>query len=136
MTRFPFLSLRQTLVILRVSVAIIFLAHAVVRLMTGDSIAQFSAYLSGKGFPLAVAIVWTITIFEIAGGVLFALGFFVRWIAAGFILLLVAGIVIIHAELGWFVGEHGSGGCEYSFILISALLVLAAANDQFENLKI
>lgn len=129
MRAFPFLSLRQCLVILRVSVAVMFLAHAVVRLLIHDSIPSFSAYLDGKGFPLATAIVWVITIFEIAGGLLLLLGFFVKWLSAGFIALLIAGIVIIHAGLGWFVGEHGTGGCEYSIVLIVALLVIAAAGE-------
>jgi len=51
---------------------------------------------------------------------------YTRLLAAGFIILLLVGIVLIHASLGWFVGEHGTGGCEYSFILIVALLVIAA----------
>lgn len=129
MRAFPFLSLRQCLVILRVSVAVMFLAHAIVRLFTHDSIASFSAYLDGKGFPFATAIVWVITIFEIAGGLLLLLGFFVKCLSAGFIALLIAGIIIIHANLGWFVGEHGTGGCEYSVVLIVALLVIAAAGE-------
>jgi putative oxidoreductase len=40
------------------------------------------------------------------------------------------GIVIIHAQLGWFVGEHGTGGSEYSVCLLLCLLVIAAADDE------
>jgi putative oxidoreductase len=36
--------------------------------------------------------------------------------------------VLIHAHNGWFVGEHGAGGVEYSLSLSSALLVLIAAS--------
>ena len=42
--------------------------------------------------------------------------------------LTVAPIVIIHWRLGWFVGEHGSGGMEYSVSLMVSLLVIAAAD--------
>ena len=38
------------------------------------------------------------------------------------------GIVIIHWQLGWFVGEHGTGGMEYSLSLMVSLLVIAAAD--------
>ncbi|WP_126243685.1 DoxX family protein [Chitinophaga rhizosphaerae] len=127
--RFPYLSLRHTLLILRISIAIIFIAHAVVR-VTGGTVPRFGGFLESKGFPAGEALVWMITVFEIAGGILLAAGKFVRWLSAGFVLMLLVGIVIIHAELGWFVGEHGSGGCEYSFILIVALLVTAAADGE------
>jgi putative oxidoreductase len=68
-------------------------------------------------------IVLGITDFEIIGGLLLIGGIFVKWISTGFIILLLAGIIIIHAQLGWFVGEFGTGGCEYSFILIMAFLL-------------
>ena len=38
----------------------------------------------------------------------------------------IMGIVIIHAARGWFVGEHGVGGVEYSLSLIAGLVVLIA----------
>lgn len=125
MAKYPFLSLKQTLFLLRIAVAIIFLAHAIVRICNG-SIPQFAEFLTGKGLPFGVAQVWCITTYEITGGVLLILGRYTRWVTAGFIGLLVIGILLIHADQGWFVGEHGTGGSEYSFILIVALLVIAA----------
>ncbi|RZS72280.1 DoxX family protein [Pseudobacter ginsenosidimutans] len=127
MQRFPFVSLRQSLLLLRCSVALIFLAHAVVRLLLNGSVEQFAGYLNNKGLVFGTAIVWMITVFEIIGGIALITGHYIRWFAAGFIVLLLVGCVLIHVERGWFVGEHGSGGCEYSFALIMALLVVAAA---------
>jgi len=63
---------------------------------------------------------------------LFAFGYFIRILSAGFIFLLVAGIVLIHASFGWFVGEQETGGCEYSFILIVALISVAASAQKQE----
>ena len=125
MTSFPFLSLKNALVLLRVSLAIVFLAHAIVRITKG-TIPQFGQFLETTGLPSGVLLVWVITIFELVGGLLLAGGRYVRWLSAGFILLLLVGILLIHASQGWFVGEHGTGGIEYSFILIMAFLVLAA----------
>jgi putative oxidoreductase len=68
-----------------------------------------------------------LTVFEIVGGMMMAFGYFTRWMASGFIIVLLIGIVLIHAELGWFVGEHGSGGVEYSIVLLASLLVIAGA---------
>lgn len=125
MQKFPFLSLKQSLLILRIAVAVIFLAHAIVRIGNG-TIPQFGEFMESKGLPFGAAWVWAITAYEIAGGVLLLLGIYTRLLTAGFIILLLVGIVLIHASLGWFVGEHGTGGCEYSVILIVALLVIAA----------
>lgn len=122
---FPFLSLPQLLVALRVSIAIVFLAHALVRIANG-TINQFGNFLNSKGLILGKIFVLAITVYEITGGILLALGYFTKWLSAGFIFILAVGIILIHASLGWFVGEHGSGGSEYSFILIMTLLVIAA----------
>ncbi|KIO77499.1 hypothetical protein TH53_09175 [Pedobacter lusitanus] len=114
---------------MRYAVAFIFLAHATVR-VTGGTVNRFGEFLTGKGFIFGTPLVWLITAFELAGGLLLALGYFTKWLSAGFIAILTIGIVIIHAEKGWFVGEHGEGGSEYSVILIIALLVIAASGGR------
>lgn len=126
MPTFPFLSLKNGIVLLRISLALVFLTHAIVRITNG-SIPQFGQFLTAKGLPAGTLLVWLINIFEIVGGLLLALGRYVRWLSAGFIGLLLVGILLIHASRGWFVGEHGTGGSEYSVILIVAFLVVAAA---------
>lgn len=125
MKQFPFIKQQQAIVLLRISVALVFMAHALVRVING-TIPEFSLFLDSKGFMFSKAIVWLITVFEIAGSVLLALGYFIKWLAAGFIFILLAGIVLIHASLGWFVGEHGTGGSEYSFILVMTLVMVAS----------
>jgi putative oxidoreductase len=127
--KFPFISLHRALILLRIAVAGIFLAHAIVRI-AGGTIERFAGFLGNKGFPFALTIVWLITVYEIAGGILLIIGKLTKWISLGFILMLLIGIIIIHATNGWFVGEHGSGGIEYSFILIIALIVIAATNKK------
>ena len=128
MEKIPFISRSNSLILLRVSVAIIFLSHSIVRI-ANSTVERFGEFMQSKGFPYGVVWVWGITTFEIIGGLLLAFGYFTRILSAGFIILLVVGIILIHASLGWFVGEHGTGGCEYSFILIMTLLVIAAASE-------
>lgn len=129
MRQFPFLSLQNSLIVMRVAIAVFFMAHAVVRVAL-DTIPGFGGFLTNRGIPFGLAVVWAITVFEIAGGFLFALGKFVRWLSIGFQAICWGGIVIIHAKLGWFVGEHGTGGVEYSLCLSVALLALAAADRE------
>lgn len=129
MKSFPFLTFTQSLVLLRISTAIIFLAHAVVRIFNG-TIPRFGDFLDSKGLLIGTPLVWAITTFEIVGGALLAFNIFTKWLSAGFIILLLVGIVLIHASAGWFVGEHGTGGMEYSFMLIVGLIVIASSGDR------
>lgn len=124
---FPFVGLAASLVVLRVAVAVFFMAHAAVRVVNG-SIPGFGAFLEQRGWPQGVLLVWGITLYELAGGASMALGWRTRWMALGLFVIAAMGIVIIHARLGWFVGEHGSGGMEYSLSLMVSLLVIAAAD--------
>lgn len=125
MKHFPYLGQHTSVIILRVLVCIIFIVHAVVRI-ANNTIDQFADFLNNKGLVYGNILVWGLTLFEIAGGLLLAAGLFRRVLSFLFILILLAGIFLIHAELGWFVGEHGTGGMEYSMVLIAALLVIAA----------
>ncbi len=117
----------QALSLLRIAIATVFFLHAIVRLFNG-SMDQFGSFLNGKGFLCETAMVWVITVFELIGGILLALGKFTKLIGFAFIGLLVMGIILIHFSQGWFVGEHGTGGMEYSFILIMGLLAVMSGN--------
>ena len=57
-------------------------------------------------------------------------GIGVRCMAAALGSIALGGIIIIHAKLGWFVGEHGTGGSEYSVCLLLCLLVIASADAE------
>jgi len=69
-----------------------------------------------------------LTLAESIAGTLMALGWRTRRMALGLLIIAAMGIVIIHWRRGWFVGEHGSGGMEYSVSLMVSLLVIAAAD--------
>ena len=106
------------------------MAHAIVRIVNG-SIPQFAGFLGSVGFPQPALVVWAITITELVAGFLLALGYFQRSASLALASIALGGIAIIHHRFGWFVGEHGSGGSEYSISLLLALLVLyAAANEK------
>lgn len=114
-----------SLLLLRGSVALIFMAHAVVRLVNG-SVPRFAAFLELQGFVHGVAWVLSISACEIVCGGLLVLGLAIRWACAALACIVVTGIVLIHARLGGFVGEHGTGGMEFSVLLCAALLVIAS----------
>lgn len=129
MKNFPFLSSSQALLLFRIILPLFFVAHAVTRIANG-TIERFAGFLSGKGFFATTIMVWGITFYEIIGGALLAFGYYTKYLSLGFILMLIMGNVIIHYERGWWVGEHGDGGMEYSCALILGLIVIAATKNE------
>ena len=123
---YPFVSLAQALTAVRIVTALLFMAHAVVRVVAG-TIPQFGKFMSSVGFPQGEAVVWAITLVEIVAGGLLIANRHVRAASAALLAVAVGGILLIHMHIGWFVGEHGTGGSEYSVALIILLLVVAAA---------
>lgn len=109
---------------LRIVAALIMFSHGSARVALGI-VGDFGVFLNGVGFPLGTALAWTITVIEIAGGALLALGKFTRPLALYFAAQLVVGIVLIHAREGWFVVGAGRNGMEYSILLIAVLLAVA-----------
>lgn len=105
------------------------MAHAIVRI-THNTIPQFAEFMGNLGFPVPVILVWLITLVEIIGGILLILGRYIGPVVISFMTILIGGIAIIHSKFGWFVGEHGTGGSEYSVCLFLCLLVIAAADSE------
>ena len=128
MRHFPWFGRDTALLILRLVTPLLFMAHAVMRIANG-SIPQFGQFMETQGFPLGVGWVWAITIAELVCGTLILFNRYVRFAAIPLLAIAIGGIALIHVRLGWFVGEHGVGGMEYSVALIVMLLVLAA-NDR------
>jgi len=129
---YAFLTLPMSLTIARVMTAVFFMAHAVVRILNG-SIPQFGQFMTNQGLPFGEGVVWIITICEIVAGVLLIANRFVRIAASGLFIVAVGGVVLIHRHFGWFVGEHGTGGSEYSVALMVLLLVVAASDGEKIN---
>lgn len=120
---------RNVLILARIMTALFFMAHAIGRIMLG-TIPQFGLFLEGVGLPAGVALVWAITIAEISCGLLLIIGYQVRLAVIPLIAIVMGGIVLIHARNGWFVGEHGTGGSEYSVALILLLLIIGTAEQR------
>lgn len=104
------------------------IAHAVARLYLG-TVGGFGEFLNSFGLQIGVAIAWGVTLFELLGGVFMLFNYATRWISMVWMVELVTGILLVHLNQGWFVVGAGTGGMEYSVILIVALLVIQAHSD-------
>lgn len=129
MKAFPFISQAHALLLLRVVTALLFMAHAVMRIVNG-TIPNFAKYMESVGLPQPTAVVWAITLCELIAGTLIIAGYYVRWASTSLFIIAATGIVLIHRHFGWFVGEHGTGGSEYSIALMIMLIVVAATDRE------
>jgi putative oxidoreductase len=116
-----------SILLLRGTLALAFLSHAIVRLLNG-SVPQFAAFLESRGFPHGVALVFLVSGVEIGASLLLLLGRRVGLACAFLGVIVVMGVALIHAHIGWFVGEHGVGGMEYSVLILAGLAVVATAD--------
>lgn len=110
--------------LLRVAVAALLFIHGAARWYSGG-VAPFGQFLEAKGLPLGLVIAWLITVFELAGTTLLALGRLVLPISLGLASIYAAGIAMVHWQAGWFVVGLGRNGMEYSVLLIVCLVALA-----------
>ena len=108
-------------IVLRLTLAGLIAAHGWSRLINGG-VDPFGGWLTSQGVPAGPAIAWGITLLEIAGTPLLALGRFVFPLTVVFSAIYTVGIVMVHAKAGWFVVGAGRNGAEYSVLLIVALL--------------
>jgi putative oxidoreductase len=116
-------ALRQALALLRIVVALLIGIHGVTRITHGG-VGGFGDFLATQHVPLGHVVAWAITSFEIGGALCLLLGRLVVFVAPVHILILVTGIVMVHRHHGWFVVGGGTGGMEYSVLLIAALAAL------------
>ena len=111
---------------LRMVMGIIFILHAGVRIYN-STLEDFGGFLNRTGFPFGLYLAWAVTIFELVGGVLMFFRYFVRVFCVGEIIILITGIVTVHAENGWFVVGRTLNGIEYSIVLITILTAIFIA---------
>jgi putative oxidoreductase len=111
---------------LRMMAGVVFILHAGVRIYN-NTLPAFGNLLESKGFPFGFYLIWAVTVFELAGGILMFFRFFVRIFCVGEIIILIVGIITIHREHGWFVVERSLNGVEYSVVLITILTAIFLA---------
>lgn len=114
----------QVLWALRLVVSGLIAAHGWARWLSGG-VEPFGGWLDSQGIPFGIVIATGITVLEIVGTPLLALGRFTTWLCITYAAIYVAGIVLVHAPAGWFVVGLGRNGMEYSVLLIACLLGLA-----------
>lgn len=111
--------------LLRVTLGVMFLAHSLVLKLVMMSLSGNAAFFAAQGFPewLGYAVFWA----EVIGGFALVLGIQARWAALALSPILI-GAVWVHSGNGWvFLAENG--GWEYPLYLTVATIAQAMLGD-------
>lgn len=122
-TLFESLKIFDNTFLLRLAVAVILLIHGLGGMFNGG-VNQFgNAYLNEMGFaPLGLYIAWAIKLSHVAAAVCLLFKKYIKLASIITIFVLIMGIIMVHAQHGWFVVGDGRNGVEFNFLLIFALL--------------
>ncbi len=102
---------------------IIFVTHGAARLINW-TVPEFGGFLESKGFPLGIVFALIVTLGEVIFGSLMAIGLKVRYCVIFHGIVIVMGIFLVHLPRGWFTVGPGSGGVEYSILILAVLLLI------------
>lgn len=112
--------------LLRVSLGLMYLAHAVLLKLMTFGLAGTAQFFHSVGLPEWLAYVTFLA--EAAGGALLILGIQTRWVALALTPALLGAIVFVHLPNGWVFSAPG-GGWEYPAFLLAASLAQALMGD-------
>ena len=119
------MSIFNNLFLLRLPIAVILLVHAIPSITSGSVNGFGDEYLRAEGFgAMGLPLAWAIKLSHIAVAICLLLNKFVKPAAIITIIILIAGIIMVHAKEGWYVVGGGTNGVEFNFLLIFALLTL------------
>lgn len=111
--------------ILRFAVAIILFMHSVPG-MFNNGVNEFGKfYLNEIGFsPTGIPLAWIIKLSHLLCAFCFLFNKYIKPAAIITILILLAGIILLHAKEGWYVVGGGRNGVEFNFLLIAVLITI------------
>ncbi|HLS69096.1 MAG TPA: DoxX family protein [Kiloniellales bacterium] len=117
--------------ILRVSMGVLFLAHAWLKIVIFTP-AGTAGFFESLGFPGFLA--YPVIAAELFGGIALILGLYSRWVALALVPVLLGSIYAPHGAAGFFFSNEG-GGWEFPAFWTVALLVQALLGDGAFALK-
>lgn len=116
------------MLLLRVCTAAILMVHGVAG-MLNDGLSGFGSYLDTQGFaPLGLPLAWGIKLSHVLAAGCIVIRKWELWPCLLTIVILVAGIFMVHLPHGWFVVGGGFNGIEFNLLLIGVLVAILFEN--------
>lgn len=123
--------MKCSLFILRVAMAVVLLMHSLPGMFDGGVNAFGQLYLNQVGFaPVGLPLAWAIKLSHLICAALLLFNRFVTFACITTIIILVAGIIMVHGKEGWFVVGGGTNGVEYNFVLICILVAIMVSKNK------
>jgi putative oxidoreductase len=115
-------------IILRITLFVILIMHSIPGMLNGG-VNAFGTHLNEVGFaPIGVPLAWAIKLSHVVCAVLLLINRYITAAAIITIIILIAGIVMVHFKEGWYVVGGGRNGSEFNVLLIAVLLYLMIRN--------
>ena len=110
-----------SMLVLRVAVGAVFLAHGIQKFQGG--VENVAGFFSKVRIPMASVMAWVVTVVEAVGGAFLILGFSTQIAAALIAFVMVVAIVMVKAGNG-LISTPGSSGYEFDVALLAGSIVL------------
>ncbi|MBL7704357.1 MAG: DoxX family protein [Taibaiella sp.] len=121
--------------LLRFIVAVILIIHGVPGMFNNGVYEFGKLFLDHKGFaPIGVPLAWAIKISHVIAAICLLVEKYVKWACLVTVIILIAGIVMVHLPNGWFVVGGGTNGIEFNVLLICALLTIMFPDGIFQKI--
>lgn len=119
------MQLHNSTFLLRATSAIILLMHSIPAIFN-NGVNDFGRYyLNEVGFdPMGIPLAWAIKLSHVAAAICLLVNKYIRWAAVITILILIAGIIMVHYKEGWYVVGGGRNGMEFNFLFITVLITI------------
>lgn len=118
------------LLVLRLGVGIVFLAHGLLKLRSPAGPAGFAGWLKQIGVPAPALLAWVVILLETAGAVLLMLGLGTRLLALGFAAIMLVAIFLAKRKVmkAGFIGTQGTGWeMDFALLIQAVALILMGA---------
>jgi putative oxidoreductase len=115
--------------LLRAAVVIILFMHSIPG-MFDNGVNNFGKfYLDTIGFsPVGVPLAWAIKISHVAAALCLVFNRYIIPACIITIVILIAGVIMVHFKEGWYVVGGGRNGVEFNFLLIAVLTTILYEN--------
>jgi len=111
--------------LLRFAVAVILLVHSIPGIFNNGINDFGKLYLNEIGFaPFGIPLAWAIKLSHIICAFCLLFNKYIKPASVITIIIMIAGIIMVHFKEGWFVVGAGRNGIEFNFLLIFVLLAI------------
>jgi putative oxidoreductase len=115
-------SVNMALLILRVAVGVVFLAHGINHIYGGGKIAGTARWFESLGMKPGILHAWMASLVEVAAGAALVLGLFTPIAAAGVVGVMLVAFITNHMKNGFFIFRPGEG---YEYVMTLTLVAIA-----------